>query len=282
MKVLGIVILYYPDQEVIQNISSYINCVDKLIVWENTPLDEQRSICFDPCVKQKIMECGVGRNVGIGIPLNEAVQYGLTNSFTHLLTMDQDSCFGENMFPAYLQSIAIIHDKEKEIASFSANTHTYEELTPEIEDIDICITSGTIYRLDVFKNVGTFRDDFFIDAIDTEFCFRLRRKGFKMLQLNKIFMHHVLGDVTVTPFLWGKLISPNYSAQRTYYLIRNSLILKKKYPEYRQSANHFKTILFWRAICIVFVESDKWNKFKAMLLGIYHSMIMKAGEYAIK
>lgn len=278
MKVLGIVILYYPDDKVKQNILSYLPRLDKLIIWENTP-EPALPLSFDTEAEEKLLRMGCGKNTGIGTPLNEAVRFGQENGFTHLLTMDQDSCFGENMFAGFLRALA--DGDSDNVASFSANTHPYEASQPTVEEINICITSGTIYTLEVFKDAGSFRDDFFIDAIDTEFCFRLRRKGWKMVQLNHIHMHHVLGNVTVTPFLWGKLISPNYSAQRTYYLTRNSLLLKRLYPEYKQAPGLFKTLLFWRPLCLLFAEQDKWRKFKAMCLGIYHSLKKRTGEYVI-
>lgn len=41
MKLIAIVITYFPEEkDLIQNISSYINDVDQLIIWENTPKDK--------------------------------------------------------------------------------------------------------------------------------------------------------------------------------------------------------------------------------------------------
>lgn len=273
-------VLYYPDKEIEKNILSYLDGLDNLIIWDNTPVKDQRKIMIDVEAGKKVIVKGKGRNVGIGEALNEAVRYGIENDFTHLLTMDQDSCFADNMFAGFVSCVK--DEQTVAIASFSANTHPYDASQPILSSVDICITSGTIYSLSAFKEIGIFRDDFFIDAIDTEFCFRLRRNGWKMVQLNKIYMHHVLGNVTVTPFLWGKLISPNYSAQRTYYLVRNTLVLRKLYPEYSQAKGQFKTIFFWRPLCILFAEKDKWRKSKAMLKGIYHYLTGRLGEYTIR
>lgn len=279
MKVLGIVILYYPDEQVRGNILSYVTGLDRLIVWENTPLEDRRTIMFDCQSAQKVMYWSKNRNIGLGRPLNEAVRYGLENGYTHLLTMDQDSCFATNMFAAFLQQIETLQEADE--VSFSANTHPYQGEQPEKEKIDICITSGTIYKLSVFEEAGCFREDFFIDGIDTEFCFRIRAHGRTMVRMNKIYMRHELGKITVTPFLWGKLISPNYSAQRTYYLVRNSLYLRRVYPGESQAPGTFKALLFWRPLAILFVEPDKYRKFKAILVGIWHALRKKTGEYRI-
>lgn len=279
MRVLGIVIVYYPDEKVKQNILSYVTELETLILWENTPLVDRHSLTFDSLTEQKIIRKDKGRNVGIGLPLNEAVRYGLENGYTHLLTMDQDSCFGTGMFPAFLHSVGLFGEGPE--ISFSANTHLYVHSQPECEEIDICITSGTIYKLAALKEIGYFREDFFIDAIDTEFCFRARKQKRKMLMMNKIYMHHVLGNKTITPFLWGQLISPNYSAQRTYYLVRNSLYLRHLYPEYSQAKGTFKALLFWRPLTVLLIESDKCRKFKAIFLGILHAWRHKTGEWTL-
>lgn len=279
MKVLGIVVLYYPGEEVKEHILSYVPWLDGLIIWDNTPASQQ-PVRFDKETEQKILRMGRGVNAGMGIPLNEAVRYGLENGFTHLLTMDQDSCFGEGMFARFIRLPGEVSDPA--VVSFSANTHPYDESRPAVENVEIGITSGTVYRLDVFKETGGFREDFFIDGVDTEFCFRLRRRGWKMVRLNEIYMHHVLGNRTVTPFLWGKLVTPNYPAQRTYYLTRNTLIIWRMYPEYRQSEGWFKMLFFWRPVCILLVEPDKWRKFKALFLGICHAAKKRTGEYAIE
>lgn len=280
MKTLGIVILYYPDGEVKQNIRSYLGGLNKLILWDNTPPPDRRDFTFDALSEQRIIRCDAGRNAGIGLPLNRAVRYGLENGFTHLLTMDQDSRFAPGMFEAFLHSVRSRSDAAE--VSFSANTHPYVPGQPETEEVEITITSGTIYRLSALQAAGLFREDFFIDAVDTEFCFRARKQNRRMVRINTVYMHHVLGEVTVKPFLWGKLVSPNYSAQRTYYLVRNTLYLRRLYPEYSQAPGTFKALFFWRPLTILLTEPDKFRKFKALFLGILHAWRGKTGEYALR
>lgn len=316
MKLLAIVVLYYPDARVKENIMSYAGQVDRLIVWNNTPAgDGDRPLRFDEPTERKIVRMGTGRNAGIGAALNEAVRYGQAGGYTHLLTMDQDSRFGEGMAAAFFRSVQKLSPAEEpdtvlqpdtvftattsstakaaapaprcpaaggNIASYSASTRPYAPGAPETEEIEWAITSGTLYRLSVFRETGLFRDDFFIDAIDTEFGFRLRKNGWKMLRMNQIYLYHELGRVTETPFLWGKLVTPHYPAQRTYYLVRNTLALKRLYPDYRQSEGLMRMLFFWRPVCILFVETDKWRKFKAIFYGIAHALRGKRGEYRLR
>ena len=103
MKTLGIVIFYYPTDEVWKNIASYIDLLDKLIIWNNTP-GNQLDLHF-PTWEEKIVLMGVGKNLGIGKALNKAILYAKENQYDYLLTMDQDSHFVKKDFKLYLKAI---------------------------------------------------------------------------------------------------------------------------------------------------------------------------------
>ena len=44
MKVAGIVTLYYPDGDVLENIESYLSEIDQLYVIDNTPEKENKEV----------------------------------------------------------------------------------------------------------------------------------------------------------------------------------------------------------------------------------------------
>ena len=107
MKLLGIVILYYPDDAVVKNIATYLAQLDELMLWDNTPATDRRDLDLDSLGdgRGKIILDGCGENLGIGSALNKAVAYARANGFTHLLTLDQDSCFDGRNFESYLRAI---------------------------------------------------------------------------------------------------------------------------------------------------------------------------------
>lgn len=278
MKLLGVVILYYPDKEqVTYNIASYLDEVDALLIWDNTPLADRRNLNFG-AQEHKIIRRDGGRNVGLGFPLNEAVRYGTENGFTHLLTMDQDSCFDPGEMEKY---------KKKVLKTGGGNLACYgvviekEDISNLVEDRDVNITSGSIFPLAVFGKVGMFRDNFFIDAIDNEFCCRLKLYNYRIVRICSVFMHHTLGYVTTEPFLWGKLFLLNYSPMRTYYIIRNHIQVQRLYPDYHP-LNFVRDQLVFRLMAIIFKENQKWKKLYAMLMGLIHGFTGRTGEYTIE
>ena len=95
MKILGIVVCYNPDvKELYYNIDQYIDYVDNLIIWQNSPnIEKEFSLVVSGNINEKIKFMGKGVNQGIAYPLNIARKIILSENdkFTHLLTMDQDS-----------------------------------------------------------------------------------------------------------------------------------------------------------------------------------------------
>ncbi len=82
------------------------------------------------------------------------------------------------------------------------------------------ITSGTLLDLAAFMRVGTFRSDFFIDAIDTEWCFRARAVGFSVWCVSDEHMTHPVGDGVIRPRWLGSTF-PRQRVFRYYSYFRN-------------------------------------------------------------
>ena len=46
-KILAIVVTYYPEKELLErNVQAFINRVDKVLIWENTPSPDKMSYRF--------------------------------------------------------------------------------------------------------------------------------------------------------------------------------------------------------------------------------------------
>ena len=95
MKILGIVTLYNPPKEVGENLSSYAPFLDGLYLWDNTAGGSNVDSLLPPEVAKRVLMHRRGRNVGIAMALNAAIDLALKEGYTHLLTMDQDSRFKE-------------------------------------------------------------------------------------------------------------------------------------------------------------------------------------------
>ncbi|MDR0660904.1 MAG: hypothetical protein LBG19_08935 [Prevotellaceae bacterium] len=268
MKLLAVVISYYPDvKEAVDNILRYISNIDKLIIWENTPEPDRNKYRIEiPEYANKIAHLSTGENEGIAYPLNRAAELGIADGFTHILTMDQDS-YWEN-FDYYKNIVDKYHSQYK---IFSPNVNYRYGLEREIQEIEAAITSGGIYDLTLFQEIGFFREDYFIDAVDTEFCFRAIKNSYPTICIK----HAHLKQQFAAPTKFLGIPAPNYSAFRTYYITRNHIRLWKEYPQIiSKKLKRFiiKNYIVKRFIQILLVENNKIKKIKAQSKGVRHGL----------
>ncbi|AZI56564.1 hypothetical protein [Epilithonimonas vandammei] len=280
MKLLAIVISYFPtEEEFIQNIKSYIKDVDQLLVWENTP---KNNVNYDKknittINSEKIIFCGTGVNVGIGKALNFAANFGLQNGFTHLLTLDQDSCFRKDMLNHFKQKIVDFLDHK--VGIYGTNLLFPEGQTEfgfneEPIVVKYCITSGSIVPMETFKKNCFFDEDLFIDGVDLDFCFKANQKhGLVTVVFPSIILEHNIGYPQKT-FLGFSASA--YSAFRTYFVVKNQILLIRKYPEfynYKEKCSIISNYLIKRIFTIIFYEKEKKQKVLAMLRGLKEGLL---------
>lgn len=272
MKILGIVVLFYPDEKkVIKNILSYLSSLDTLILWDNTPGNkaEEALKSFSSC---KLIRMGCGCNVGLGKAYNEAAKYAIENNFTHLLTMDQDSCFKNSSFVDYCKIISFHGGLHTSI--YSPNYMQYTGLTSIVSDcvreVDRCQSSGSLISVDIFKKGGIFfLEELIAYGVDSDFCSRARLNGFRVYSVDSIILIHGAGyQKSKRKFLWKTVFPNEYPPLNTYLMIRNFFYLKQ-IANYHMGEGFCKYYLFKRSVFILCYETNKWKKYKAIILGIY-------------
>lgn len=103
-KIAAIVILYNPCVDVVNNIKTYINYVDLIILVDNTEEKEfsEYASCYIIDTLSKIMAGKVkyiplNKNYGIAKALNIGIKEAAKEKITYVITMDQDSKFKNNI-----------------------------------------------------------------------------------------------------------------------------------------------------------------------------------------
>ena len=256
-KWLGVVTLFNPDREQVErNMLTYRDALDELIVWDNTP--------------------GIHTNDGIAKPLNHAMRKGISEGYDMLLIMDQDSCWDD--FNGYKQTIEKLSGK-----------HPCAVFTPHIESLDgdshreeishrrLLINSGTVIPLKVLQDIGEADENAFpLDALDHDISMRLAIKNYEVLCLGRYDLVHSLGNPKrLGPF---RLFTPDYNAYRTWSMTRSHIICYRKYHDMMTAEDKdylYKEILLRKLGRIVFAESDKINRLKAYIRGIYEGCTYK-------
>ena len=294
IKLAACVVLYNPDDTIFENILTYGNYVDKLIVIDNSL--KKNNLLIDKLneiFESKLIYINNNDNLGIATALNQACDKAIELKFKWILTMDQDSSFIN--FEHYKKCLEKVQNVNN-VALLAANTDKegYSNFDKNDcscnyrEDKFSVITSANIVNLEYFEEIGRFNDKLFIDMVDYDYCLRINIKKFKILYFPDVFVEHKLGEVHLRTniFTRKKKYKTEHNAQRAYYIARNSLYLSKNYGKYFSKEFgmlHILNIVFIHDVTkILIYEIDKWNKLKAKFIGLYHFIINRYGKYNLK
>jgi rhamnosyltransferase len=152
---------------------------------------------------------------------------------------------------------------------------------------DFLPTSGCLTSISIFKRVGSFRDDLFIDFVDVEYCMRLKESGYRVIISPKVGMQHPLGyyrSDKLYNFLRGRSMVTNYPPLRHYYWTRNGIVLSKEYfwRSMKWSLNQIYYLLVRRPVTVLLFEENKLLKARYILLGIYHAFFPLGTKFPSK
>lgn len=266
--VAGIVV-FNPDMvRLKENIEAIIPQVEKVIVIDNGSEDENEILSFLEPYKSTVCIRNT-KNMGIAKALNQIVSKADELGYKWVLTLDQDSVCSSKLIETYEAVIK----KEKNLGMVSSqyadrNVKIDFKDDTEIKEVDFCITSAAYTNIEAVKSVGGFDEKMFIDMVDYDICYALKRNGYRIVRVNYIGFLHEVGKSVEKKFLGKKTIVFNHSHMRKYYWARNTMYLMRKYK--LSKFNEYKRILKMM-LDTLFFEKEKFKKLKWMFKGIKDS-----------
>jgi len=279
----AVIVLYNPSiNEIIQNLSLIIDQVDKIYLVDNSDISINESI-FNHY--KSVLYISNGGNKGIANALNVGADFAIKDKYKWLLMLDQDSKVPANMIIEMLS----FYEKHQSfnIGIIAPNVKLFNEHLPKIKnneeyiEVTTAITSGSLLNLEVYKKVGNFDENLFIDQVDHEYCLRLKLNNYKTIFLQNICIEHKLGD-TFEVKLFGKhfVYVTNHNYMRRYYMTRNSLYIYSVYKHYFPKIS--KTIrnnIIKDFLKIIIFEKNKRKKIKSIYFGMKDFYMKKMGKY---
>jgi rhamnosyltransferase len=132
------------------------------------------------------------------------------------------------------------------------------------------ITAGSLMSVQAHDTIGPFRDDFFIDGIDHEYCLRARSKGYRVLLSLAPHLVHSVGRRQVKRVLPGlQVVTVNHAPFRWYTIVRNRLTIVREYvgrePSWTASGA-FNLVV--RCAQTLTFEQERLDKARCMALGL--------------
>lgn len=277
--IAGVVILYNPDNSVYENIKSYEDQVNVLYIYNNSEMINPE---FAEEFQKKSSTYYISNqtNLGVAKVLNDAANKAIEKGFSYLLTMDQDSKAPANL-------VERLSKKASESTQFGIvsplhsnkfNTHL-KEIKESEEYVDTTMTSGNLLSLNAYNSVGPFNEDFFIDYVDIEYCFRLKKNGYKIIKLNNLVLEHEEGNI-FRKKMSSKVFYPiNNAPIRYYYKTRNLLYLRKSYKSEFLKLLKIEYLVYIKNIGkMILFENQKFNKISMIVIGILDYIMKKKGK----
>ncbi|MFC4172952.1 hypothetical protein ACFOYU_12920 [Microvirga sp. GCM10011540] len=231
------VVAFAPDAGLILPlITSVLRDVGHVTVFVNAVIEEdlaRRLEAIDP--RCEVVYSDI--NLGVAEALNILALNAIMRGCTRLALFDQDSRPPEGMVAALGgamdqlaasgERVAVIGPRITAPAGqeerYKSPRYFPQPARPARHGavpVRYIITSGSLVDLSAFRAVGPFRSDFFIDGIDTEWCFRAWAKGYSCWFHGELPMEHTIGEGAVRSRIF-RIRFPRQNPMRMYSYFRN-------------------------------------------------------------
>lgn len=231
------------------------------------------STAFDlPGVEQIALET----NSGIAHALNVAIQRARELGATHVLTLDQDSTVPSGYVARLMDVLRSRVATGRPSAGAVPMAAGGSAVLRDTDDAPFDpIQSGQIIPVSVLDAVGPFSEELFIDAVDSDFWLRADALGYSFAVVDGAEIEHGLGELQPIRIFGRQLVLAGkprhvlyHSPFRTYYMVRNSIVLHRRYSRHRPRwmRRRNRKMLEMVAGCIL-LSTDRRSQLRAVRAG---------------
>jgi len=191
------------------------------------------------------------QNLGIATALNQGMTAAKQAGYQWAISFDQDSRPASNMIAEMLSTLNCYSNPEKvmfvgpNIINETVPDSRAKWLIPyhklpclfrrvgcdkgDRDDVTVVITSGALTNLSAFEKLGFYKDNFFVDYVDTEYCLRAKKNGYRILVSRKAILFHRFGSKRIVKVLGYPFQPTFHQPLRRYYICRNRISLLREY-----------------------------------------------------
>jgi rhamnosyltransferase len=250
------------------------------VIVDNGSASVERDMLLEAAAQPKISVVFNDENLGLARALNIGIQRAAALQYSWVLLLDQDSRVDRDMvyrlsgiraaFPDPAR-LAVVGSNYGDIGKRTSDAGSPDPETADEpwEEVEQVITSGSLLSLPAHFAIGPFREEFFIDYIDEEYCLRAKANGYRVIRSRRELMSHVIGAPTAHRFLGFTRSTSNHGPDRRYYIARNNTVLLHEFRNYRGGMWVLKSFGRCLRLCkrIALYESMKSRKIAAVMHG---------------
>lgn len=294
-----VVVTYHPVGNLDARLAQMSAQGRALVVVDNASGPEVRRHLEETCDRQGWELVANPENLGVGAAMNQGLTRLAKRGFEWALFFDQDSepleGMGERMLEAmqrHPQSgrVAVVgavfeerstgrrHRFLRRYPGFPFVFQKVEAIENDLTEVSFVISSGSLVRVATAEIVGGFDESFFIDYVDTDFCLRCRRAGWFIMVSAAARFRHALGQRDRRVWCGIEIQPTHHSALRHYFIARNRITMWRRHAV---AVPHWALFDFcfgmYNGFRVLAFESDRWRKFKAMVLGTWDGLCGRKG-----
>lgn len=282
--VCAIVVTYHPAPRMIENLQRISGQVQRMVVVDNGSAVLEVALLHEAQRDLGFVLVENRENLGIAEALNQGIQRARENGYPWVILFDQDSSvpdgFVDGMFEAWEHHperarVAAIHPRYRDPKTGR------EALVRRARDGGpiTSMTSGALMPTWIFDKIGGFASEYFIDCVDTEYCFRIRASGYLIADSDKAELPHAPGNSQVRTILGFSFRPTHHSTMRRYYMSRNRIAVFRKYVA---RFPHWASVSMYDSLretvkCFL-GEPDRSVKFRRFLTGTWDGLTGRMGK----
>ena len=207
--VAAVIVVFNDYDSLVVLIESLVDQVNAIVIVDNSDNSDDGYEMPDAVLDMPdiVYQRSAG-NKGLAAGINDGVRLSKKLNAEWIVLLDQDSILAADMIRCMLDKYTqnpnidnirllcpdvFLSDKRSHYYPLSFGLFRFKKVTTASDEVDFCITSGSMIKSCLFDDVGYMEESFFIDYIDYDYCLRLRSFGYKILYVSDAKLTHRLG-----------------------------------------------------------------------------------------
>ena len=239
-------------------------------------------------------------NFGIAFAQNIGIEKAIEAGAGYILLSDQDSVPAPDMVQRLLEGLHSSRRTGQAIAAIGPATvdrrngelsffwrpgrwlpHRWKPAADEqgeLVEVEFLIASGTLVPVPVIQAIGGMRSRYFIDHVDTEWCFRAKAAGYRLLGSAAARLHHRLGDEVKKVWFLRTRSVMHHSPLRDFYMFRNTLLMLRDTRLSAVWTVHLLARLLQFSGYFLLFGTDRLQRARMMLSGLGQGLANRGGR----
>lgn len=231
-KICIVITSYQPPLDLWQRCAKLRAQAAAVIVVDNTP-----GGIAEPVGEYGIELISDGINKGLGRALNIGIRKAIEMECSWLVLFDQDSKAPDGYCDRMLEEFTRVSAAVEQPLAALAPTFIDDETETRAQSLrerfgfgvaedfvlsSALATSGLMVDVKSFHAVGQFNEEYFLDFVDFDWCWRARKIGYALARTHRVSVHHRLGLGQRTLFGFHYHVPADY---RHYFQFRDTLFI---------------------------------------------------------